>query len=300
MATAHGYIVCRFFTLCEGLCQMSKPTVTYGADPEFFVRERATGTIVPSCGLFGGDKGSPIVLSGDGGYLEDGVTIELNVAPQDTVVALRDRLLALKALWEQRFPGYELVPDAFADFTRSTLRKHPQAMAIGCNADLCAWGIRRAPQISDFGPRRFAGGHIHVGLDPWPQGLDPAFVIRWLDVFALYPTLRETGVSVERFEHYGRPGLYRTTPYGVEWRSPDPFWVVNRSPVAKYAQRAVEGIVYGVGENLERMVQRFHDYVEADQTPKALAPPVLTSWKGWTGLRGEKSNFEFMDWVLYR
>lgn len=279
---------------------MTKPKVTFGADPEFFVRERATGTIIPACGLFGGDKGSPIILSGDGGYLEDGVTIEINVAPQGTISVLRERILGLKSLWEQRFPGFELVTEASTDFTRATLRKHPQAMAIGCNADLCAWGIRRAPQISDFGTRRFAGGHIHVGLDPWPQGIDPAFVIRWLDVFALFPTLRENTVSVERFEHYGRPGLYRTTSYGVEWRSPDPYWVANRSAVADYAQRAVEGLVHGVTTNQGRTLERFEHYVEADGVNKALANPVLPGWRGMAGIRPEKSTFEYMDWVLYR
>lgn len=279
---------------------MTKPKVTFGADPEFFVRERATGTIIPACGLFGGAKGSPIILSVDGGYLEDGVTIEINVAPQNNVQTLRERILGLKRLWEQRFPGFELVTEAHATFTRAALRRHPQAMAIGCDADLSAWGIRRAPQISDFGTVRFAGGHIHFGLDPWPQGIDPAFVIRWLDVFALFPTLRENAVSIERFEHYGRPGLYRTTPYGVEWRSPDPYWVDDRSPIAGFAQRAIEGLVRGITTNQARMLERFDRFVGADNIAPTLAQPVLNGWGGWGGVRPERNTFEYMDWVLYR
>lgn len=215
--------------------------VTFGADPEFFVKERATGTIIPACGLFGGSKGSPVILNSSGGYLEDGVTIEINCIPAATIAELTTRILALKALWEQRFPQHELVVQSSAEFPRRELRKHRQAMQIGCNADLCAWGIRRIPQISDFGNMRFAGGHIHVGLYPWPENLEKELLIKWLDVFALLPCIDVS--SRYRFEHYGRPGLYRETDYGVEWRSPDPAWVIGNSNVATLAESSVTALL---------------------------------------------------------
>lgn len=274
-----------------------KPTITFGADPEFFVRERATGTIIPACGLFGGDKGAPILLSGDGGYLEDGVTIELNVAPKSDVSALRQGLLGLKALWEQRFPQHELVCQPSAAFTKATLRKHPQAMAIGCSADLCAWGIRRAPQVSDFGPRRFAGGHIHVGLDPWPEGLAKDFVIKWLDVFALFPDLSNS--SPDRYAHYGRPGLYRTTHYGVEWRSPDPSWVSMGANVALYAEKAINCLVNEGLKDIENTTTRFSTFIDGDAVPVLLAKPHLEITERLP-IRPYKNTAEYMQWVVHK
>lgn len=217
------------------------PKVTYGADPEFFVQERATGTIIPACGLFGGDKGAPILLSSMGGYLEDGVAIEFNVAPADNIEEVRQRLLNLVSMWEQRFPQHKLVSSPYADFDKKTLRTHKKAMEIGCTADLCAWGLRRAPQIREMAATRYAGGHIHVGIDPWPDGLEKAFVIRWLDAFAWTTNLAD--VNEERFKFYGRPGLYRDTHYGVEYRSPDPTWVFEKGPIAAAVEKSIGNLM---------------------------------------------------------
>lgn len=244
--------------------------ITYGADPEFFVREKSTGTIIPACGLFGGDKGAPILLSGEGGYLEDGVTIEINVAPKSTVAELTKSILGLKALWEQRFPQHTLVCSAAAQFAKAELRKHRKAMEIGCNADMCAWGIRRAPQIRDFGLSRFAGGHIHVGMDPWPEEFPKEFLIRWLDVFAL--SARYSDPS--RFEHYGRPGLWRETTYGVEWRSPDPEWIMS-GKVAIHTEKAVTALI-GARSNAAKVIERFEDLVTLHDIRSVLERPVIT------------------------
>jgi hypothetical protein len=202
-----------------------KPTVTFGADPEFFVQERATKTIIPACGLFGGEKGNPVILSKKGGYLEDGVTIEFNVAPSPTVVQVRTDLIELMALWHQRFPQHELVGTAAAEFGEGILKKHRQAMEIGCAADMSAWGVRRTPQVSDFGDVRFAGGHVHIGLDPWPEEFSKEFLVKWLDIFAFIPCVQSANEL--RFQYYGKPGLYRVTDYGVEYRTPDNGWVTG-------------------------------------------------------------------------
>lgn len=253
---------------------MSKPVVTYGADPEFFVREKATRAIIPSCGLFGGEKGNPVLLSSEGGYLEDGVTIEINVAPQSTVNELIGKLRGLKSLWEQRFPQHELVGVPSAEFDKAELRKHRGAMEIGCNADLSAWGIRRLPQISDFGTRRFAGGHIHVGMNPWPEGLDTAFFIRWLDMFALMPTA--AAASEDRWHFYGRPGLYRPTSYGVEWRSPDNTWVVGDASVAHKVGIATQKLLEAT-YSFDEVARRFGEYLTAEGLSTYLEQPDIAT-----------------------
>lgn len=268
--------------------------VTYGADPEFFVLDKATKTIIPSCGLFGGDKGSPILLSKEGGYLEDGVTIEINVAPKSGIDDLIKSINGLKSLWEQRFPQHELVTQACAEFKKADLRKHRQAMEIGCNADACAWGIRRTPQISDFGPHRFAGGHIHIGLDPWPVELEKDFLIRWLDVFALMPTIHSS--NQERFRHYGRPGLWRSTPYGVEWRSPDSSWTNGQNKIAEWTEFAIEKLQVGL-KKWEGTKARFNALLENEGMAERLSRPVMDHWGAWP-YRWSQNTSKYMDAVV--
>lgn len=250
--------------------------ITYGADPEFFVRERATQTIIPACGLFGGEKGNPVLLSNLGGYLEDGVTIELNVAPAPDLQTVQSRLLELKRLWEQRFPQHELVCTPSAQFDKKVLRPHRSAMEIGCNADQCAWGVRRAPQISDFGTTRFAGGHIHIGIDPWPEGLKKEFLVRWLDIFALMPTIQSS--STDRFEHYGRPGLWRDTGYGIEWRSPDPYWVEKfQGSIADHAGGQI-AFLLSAQRNWARVEERFNAVMAEFEVDRRLANPTIRTY----------------------
>lgn len=259
-------------------------TVTYGADPEFFVKEKATGAIIPGCGLFGGDKGAPIILSSMGGYLEDGVAIEFNVAPAPTIEEVRSRLLNLISMWEQRFPQHTLVDSPVAEFDKKILRLHRKAMEIGCNADLCAWGFRKAPQIRDMGTQRFTGGHIHVGIDPWPKGLDKAFFVRWLDAFAYIPNW--TAANPDRFRFYGRPGLYRDTSYGVEYRTPDPTWVFNtRVQLATAVEKAVSLLLKCLEKDKDWTTQCFDGICKEMRLYTILATPTvdrLTFSKAWT------------------
>src|SRR5690242_13452787 len=124
-----------------------KMNITYGADPESFVREIKTGRIVPACGLFGGHKNEPIALTPDGGFLEDGVTIEFNVTPDNSLANLREKLNTLYTAFEVKFRGYTIVPNiGHFHFGDKNLRQWPQAMTIGCATDFWCYGVRNTPQ----------------------------------------------------------------------------------------------------------------------------------------------------------
>lgn len=250
-----------------------KPIVTFGADPEFFVRERSTGTTIPSCGLFGGEKGNPTILSNKGGYLEDGVTIEFNVAPSASLTQVRADLRELIGLWHQRFPQHELVGEPACQFDAAELKKHRTAMEIGCSADLSAWGVRRTPQVSDFGEVRFAGGHIHIGMDPWPEEYSKEFLIRWLDLFAYVPSLKF--VKPDRFPYYGKPGLYRSTSYGVEYRTPDNTWVLNDKAfeIPKQVELMVGALLESHRDPLD-IQQRFAGMLHSETAAEYLREPA--------------------------
>jgi Phage phiEco32-like COOH.NH2 ligase-type 2 len=205
--------------------QYGQYEMTIGADPEIFV-EDSTGPVM-ACNRFGGAKKSPVFLSGDGGYLEDGCAVEFNVSPSDSLRICKDKLLNLIQQFFVKFPGYGVVYGTTIGLPRKTLVSEPKAMTIGCDADLWAWGFRDIPSISQFKGKRFAGGHIHIGINPWPEGLQKKTLIRYLDLMWLMPHLLYADNF--RYPFYGYPGLYRETSYGVEYRSPDNFWLVGPS-----------------------------------------------------------------------
>lgn len=201
----------------------NKYNLTFGADPEFFVEDKKSDEVLPACRLFGGDKGSPMFLSPDGGYLEDGTTVEFNVTPCASLAAVRQKIHNLILVFLNKHDKYKISKNSSATFKTETLEKFPEARNIGCAPDLSAYGLRIAPSISAFGHTRFAGGHIHVGIDPWPEGLEKANLIRFLDLLFLCPGIPKFADAF-RWKFYGHPGLYRETKYGVEHRSPDNYW----------------------------------------------------------------------------
>jgi hypothetical protein len=260
--------------------------VTFGADPEFFVaRKDNPNTPVPACGLFGGMKKSPVFLSPEGGYLEDGCAVEFNVNPNESLVEVRKSLDRLITAFLVLNKDYVITPISSCLFDKQELRKHPQANVVGCDADFWAYGLRVKPQINMFKGRRFAGGHIHIGIDPWPENLDHKMFMKAIDMFVWPPFVSTYGVDSYRYEFYGHPGLYRVTPYGIEWRSPDNTWALPRedkqsndyyeSGVAQMESR-IKGIVKDIldmgGEKFNVKVQDFMNYTGLEPVFKAKNP----------------------------
>lgn len=223
--------------------------MTIGADPEFFVIE-GTGKdakAVMACGKFGGGKGAPILLGDMGGYLEDGTAVEFNLPPTNTLAEMQAKIFALITEFEKQ-KQVKVSYYTSQAFKADELKKFPEAMAIGCAPDRFAYGLRSAPSIAQFKNRRFAGGHIHVGLDPWPEGLEKVNLIRWLDINILAP-FSFMYADQARYPHYGYPGLYRETSYGVEWRSPDNSWC---NPVFLLQNKSND-----IGRYLSAFISRF-------------------------------------------
>lgn len=199
---------------------MGKYKLTVGADPEFLVMDKES--IVPACRKFGGEKRAPVFISPDGGYLEDGVTVEFNVTPSTSLAETRKKLQNLQLVFVNKYDTYKIAAKTSATFPEDELQKYPEACAIGCSPDMSAYGLRLAPDIKKFGNKRFAGGHIHIGISPWPEGLEKSTFIKFLDLAWLAPM--HSYCDGYRWQFYGHPGLYRETDYGVEYRSPDNLW----------------------------------------------------------------------------
>lgn len=216
----------------------NKYKLTIGADPEFFLVDKKTNKVVPACGLFGGAKGSPIFLSPDGGFLEDGAAVEFNVTPCDSLAEVKTKINDLILVFLNNHANYTIHGASSAEFDLADIKKYPKAMQIGCAADLFAYGVRVAPSVAAFKANRFAGGHIHIGIDPWPEGLQKETLVKALDFVWMQDESKYLS-DPYRWKFYGHPGLYRDTDYGVEYRSPDNWWC---NPSAEWSPKAKEHV----------------------------------------------------------
>lgn len=236
---------------------MNKPKMfTIGADPEMFVRplpvSKGPGIevkqdITPICGKVGGTKKKPLpFLRKDGGaiegyyYQEDNVAFEVNIPPTtnsrdfahsiDGVLRLSRDLLKSK--------GLEI------DITKSAHRfsvanlSHPYAQTIGCDPDKSAYGglddnpIDREPfEIKDLGTWRFTGGHIHLGYDKEHIEIPEHVIVRLMDACVYLPLIHKDKQKMRR-PKYGLAGLYRSKPYGLEYRTMSNFWLDDPYSVA--------------------------------------------------------------------
>lgn len=199
--------------------------------------------IIPCVGIFPGTKEKPHQPKGwDEGYAvqEDNVMLEFNVPATSTSdtffntikhakLLVNDlcRTKKLKVLWHQS-------EHAFLKKDLTSV----QARTFACDPDLDAYtgGIQRQSP-PDFGNLRTCGGHLHVGGD----FNCPDFVV----VLFLEMTLANyfgpqfiLDNKSKRQMWYGRPGVYRSKPYGIEYRTLSNAWVSNDMYIADIARLA--------------------------------------------------------------
>ncbi len=221
---------------------MTERVLTLGADPEIPLLVRNSRSMsgiqwFPACGIFGGTKGDPYIVNENyGGWLEDGVMLELNPTPSRSSFDLQGKIQALLGTARVKAAEFnaELSPGTSSCiFREEALAKHPSASVFGCDPDFDSYqgGAERNPPmdlaLAEWGNGiRFAGGHVHIGLTDWPEDLPKFIATRLLDLLVLLPYLRYYGTGFnERSPYYGLPGLFRTPKHGLEYRTPDPVWI---------------------------------------------------------------------------
>jgi len=202
--------------------------ITVGHDAELFLQD-GKGGFVPAIGLVGGTKEKPFKVD-QGAFQEDNVMAELNVDPATTREEFSDRT---KYVMDQlrkhiRPHGLSLSKESAAEFTTEQL-DDPQANMFGCLPDYDAWDICENPLIDLSGQnKRYAGGHIHIGVPFTNDGMAICRFVQRLDMTIGIGMQLLFGES-ERSKTYGRWGAHRPTAYGVEYRVPDNSWLFKPS-----------------------------------------------------------------------
>lgn len=220
---------------------------TIGADPEMFVMDRATASIIPICGRIGGTKLAPKRMRPDWpetySLQEDNVMLEFNVPPSTSVLEFQssmkhatDHIAGL--LQSKGLVAYTNLTECL--FDTATLAKFPQAMEFGCSPDFSAYDhgapnkmVDKKALVQKDKEWRFCGGHVHVGYE---AKIPPFAVAGLLDIALGLPSIGEDNQK-ERRKYYGTAGRYRPTKYGIEYRVLSNYWIWSNSMTDRIARR---------------------------------------------------------------
>lgn len=201
---------------------------TAGADPEMFLKKN--GDYVAVQPYVDGTKYEPQPLKRGGNVQRDNVAIEFGIAPASS------KLEFIQNIGDTLGDLMDMLPDDIdidispsAHFSQDQL-EHPECKEFGCDPDFNAWKDGRLNEMEEnaaAGTLRSAGGHFHFGFD----GLDNLIVIKLMDlIVGLMSTVIDSSAeAIERRNLYGKPGCFRPTNYGVEYRTLSNFWI--KSPL---------------------------------------------------------------------
>lgn len=291
---------------------MRKPKILpmIGGDPEFFIADKSG--ILPSCGLLGGTKGEPIRLGEYGSYLEDNISVELNIPPSTESIGFGQNTLILleqvRILVSEKFKAIPVIK-ASVEIPKVRLT-HPNAFIFGCEPDYCAYDFDPSSPVDVYTARSFspenvlgnvrcAGGHLHLSYG----GDVPAHaMIILMDVIAGLP-MSQYDKQGKRRDNYGKAGLFRRKAYGegikgVEWRTPSNWWLQKDASSqfrARHTFDAILGLGYAAEMYPEELATLFskipcddvqnaiktEDAAQAEKIYKELknrSPPILQSY----------------------
>lgn len=212
--------------------------VTFGADPEFFFKNKE-GHIVGAEKVLPID-GAGIELHGDGTSSKpqvviDGVQGEFNVFPATCRQAFSGYIRNCFLIANRAAQEHGLVLDfsQTVEVTEDEMASlSPKSQQFGCAPSLNVYGEFKIP-VADSSKffQRSAGGHIHIGgagysnVDKMlksPKELIPMFDVLVGNTMVMLD--RDAG-NIERRKVYGRAGEYRLPSHGIEYRTLSNFWL---------------------------------------------------------------------------
>lgn len=207
--------------------------ISFGSDPEYFIKNTETGEIISSIPLINGTKEMPESI-GDGYFvLTDNILAEGNVPPETDPMKFMNNLIELKRriniYLKNKYPQLELFHEDCMDINPMFLTD-PDALLFGCSPYMNAWD-HKEHRANDLSSENFrtAGFHLHVGYEfdgkpIYSKKYFNAIIARAFDIFVTLPSIL-IHFDKRRFFNYGGLGQYRDTSYGVECRSLGGFFV---------------------------------------------------------------------------
>ncbi|QXG07607.1 putative ligase [Erwinia phage Pecta] len=213
---------------------MSK--VSLGADPEVFVRNKATGLLESAFGLIQGTKYNPLKVP-NGAVQVDGMALEFNIDAAGSETEWIQNIDSVMSTLASMVPGHMIDAIPVADFGYEYIKAQPdEAKELGCDPDFDAWLVAQNPRPNGDNPFRTAAGHIHFGIiesndAPVEDGEYIGWIaqkVRELDFHLGLPSLFYDA-DAKRRELYGKAGAFRPKSYGFEYRTLSNQWLGNES-----------------------------------------------------------------------
>ena len=213
-------------------------------------RKDIAASIIPCVGLFPGTKAKPFTPDEwPKGYAiqEDNVMLEYNIPPTSSLEAFNGTMRTVKKLVKGICMSQELVPvwnRPEHEFKKIDLES-PQATMFACDPDMDAYtGGTQRDALPNFGNYRTCGGHIHIGGDFNCPDFVAVLFLELVMAFYIGGHFIHDPAS-QRSKWYGRPGIFRTKSYGIEYRTLSNGWA--NSP---YSVNDVARVVFQVGNFL--------------------------------------------------
>ena len=214
---------------------------TIGCDPEIFIKEDS-GQLKSAIPFIKGTKHKPIMLHNGAGLQHDNVAVEFaSPVANDLPSFLRSINISLNLIKKELPFGHKLAHDIAAiEFPEEEV-KGKKAKKFGCSPDYNAWMQKMNEMPTPPTPTfRSCGGHIHVG---YVEGSGNDFLLNIHDKIRLVKVmdclhgllsvhLDDNQGSKERRKLYGGAGCFRSTEYGVEYRTLSNFWIKNNSLIS--------------------------------------------------------------------
>jgi len=197
--------------------------ITFGTDPEVFFKR--DGSVLPAGVVF-----QDTIETEYGKLYVDGAALEYQPRATVYVADLCGNLSGLMsyALTQLTRPDdvdIEIAPELPIDL--AWCEKDPQLAVFGCDPDQSVWGEECRPATIDASkhPWRYAGCHLHFGNTENPlwfleNGRIESICRAFDRTVGLMSMWLSDNQDSRRRGIYGRPGVYRIQPWGLEYRTP--------------------------------------------------------------------------------
>jgi len=163
---------------------------------------------------------------------------EVNIRPSSSAEEFEYNVRAVFSDVRKMLPKhFDIAFKPSVEFLDSTLATVPDSQKeLGCSPDFNAYSglMNESPmlELKKVPNLRSAGGHICVG---WGENFDKKDASHVLDcesfIKHIDPIYRSFSTLWDRDQRramlYGRPGAYRATAFGVEYRTPSNAWVAH-------------------------------------------------------------------------
>lgn len=236
-----------------------------GADPELFLRDPVTKSLVSAHTLVPGNKITPFKVE-RGAIQVDGAAAEFNIDPTNDSLEFVTNIQAVMAQLAGYTKGLEFVLDPAVTFEPTYFSSLPdEVRELGCNPDFNAWtGLVNDPPDGNSTTMRSASGHIHVGFtknrDPLDENHfeDCRTVARELDyTLGIWSLLWDKDPT--RRQLYGKAGAFRPKPYGVEYRTLSNVWL-RSSTLQRWIFHSVQATIEGLQNRNKSLHEQFGEF----------------------------------------